>query len=229
MAADAGRRTAQRIGRELEALSVWGIAHVPAPRGRAAPQAARREKTEAMAQIEQEIIACRRCALYRTRTRHVPGEGSLNARLVFIGEAPGREEDLQGRPFVGRAGQLLTKMIEAMGLRREEVYICNVLKDRPPNNRTPEPDEMAACLPFLERQLDLIQPRVICTLGSIALKALLGSHLFISSSRGQVYEYRGIPLVPTFHPAYLLCNPPAKKFAWSDLKRVKYLLQERDR
>ena len=179
-----------------------------------------------MAQIEREIIACRRCSLYQTRTKHVPGEGDLHARLVFIGEAPGRDEDLQGRPFVGRAGQLLTKMIEAMGLRREDVYICNVLKDRPPNNRTPEPEEMLACLPFLERQLDLIQPRVICALGSIALKALLGPHMFISMARGHVHDYRGIPLVPTFHPAYLLRNPPAKKLAWADLKRVKRILDD---
>lgn len=219
------RGSAQRLRRELEALSVWGLTHVPAARPSAVPTAGT-DKASAMAQIEQEIIACRRCPLYRTRTKPVPGEGSLNARLVFIGEAPGRDEDMQGRPFVGRAGQLLTKMVEAMGLRREEVYICNVLKDRPPNNRTPEPEEMAACLPFLERQLDLIQPRVICALGSIALKALLGPHMFISMARGQVHAYRGIPLVPTFHPAYLLRNPPAKKLAWADLKRVKALLEK---
>jgi DNA polymerase len=218
------RGSAQRLRRELEALSVWGLAHLPR-----APQADVPRKEETMAQIERDVIACRRCPLYRTRTKPVPGEGSLNARLVFIGEAPGRDEDMQGRPFVGRAGQLLTKMIEAMGLRREEVYICNVLKDRPPNNRTPEPDEMAACLPFLERQLDLIQPRVICALGSIALKALLGPQMFISTARGRVHDYRGIPLVPTFHPAYLLRNPPAKKLAWADLKRVKQLLEQRDK
>ena len=226
MAPERAPRTAQRRRRELDALSVWGVTHLPAA---LAPSAASPGNAEAMARIEQDILACRRCSLYRTRTRHVPGEGSLTARLVFIGEAPGLDEDLQGRPFVGRAGQLLTKMIEAMGLRREEVYICNVLKDRPPNNRTPEPDEMAACLPFLERQLDVIQPRVICALGSIALKALLGPHMFISAARGRVHDYRGIPLVPTFHPAYLLRNPPAKKHTWADLKLVMQLLKESDK
>ena len=219
--------SSQRLRREREALAVWGVTHLPrASQAESPTVSAAPGKDVAMAQIEREIVACRRCSLYQTRTKHVPGEGDLNARLVFIGEAPGRDEDLQGRPFVGRAGQLLTKMIEAMGLRREDVYICNVLKDRPPNNRTPEPDEMAACLPFLERQLDLIQPRVMCALGSIALKALLGPHMFISTARGHVHDYRGIPLVPTFHPAYLLRNPPAKKLAWADLKLIKRMLED---
>jgi DNA polymerase len=159
----------------------------------------------------------------------VISDGTSEAKLVFIGEAPGRDEDLKGKPFVGAAGQLLTKMIEAMGLKREEVYICNVLKDRPPENRTPLPDEMEACLPFLKEQLAIVHPRVICTLGAVATKALLGMHVSITSSRGHVHEYRGVPLVPTFHPAYLLRNPPAKKFAWVDLKRVKQLLETGER
>jgi DNA polymerase len=170
------------------------------------------------------VERCRRCSLYRTRTHAVVSDGTPEAKLVFVGEAPGRDEDLQGKPFVGAAGQLLTKMIEAMGFRREDVYICNVLKDRPPGNRTPLPEEMDACLPFLEEQLSIIQPSVICTLGAVATKALLGPHVSITKVRGQLREYRGVPLVPTFHPAYLLRNPAAKKFAWADLKRVKQLL-----
>jgi len=184
-------------------------------------------KQEALASIEQDVIRCRRCPLYRTRTHHVFGEGHPQARLVFVGEAPGREEDLQGRPFVGAAGQLLTKMIEAIGLRREEVYICNVLKDRPPGNRTPEPSEVGACLPFLEQQLAIIQPAVICALGATPAKALLGPYVAITKVRGAVHDYRGIPLVPTFHPAYLLRNPDAKKLVWQDLKKVKKLLEDR--
>ena len=156
------------------------------------------------------------------------------AKLVFVGEAPGREEDRQGRPFVGSAGKLLTKMSEAMGFRREDVYICNVLKDRPPGNRTPLPEEVEACRPFLERQLWLIRPTVICTLGAVATKALLGP-VAITKVRGRLHAYevhgddpndsRAIPVMPTFHPAYLLRNPPAKRFVWQDLKAVKRLLE----
>jgi DNA polymerase len=160
---------------------------------------------------------------------------------VFVGEAPGREEDRQGVPFVGAAGRLLTKMIQAMGMRREEVYICNVLKDRPPENRTPLPEEVEACLPFLREQLAIVKPQVICALGAVATKALLGSPVSLSSVRGrllrlQTTDYRPQTtdhspqthatcfLVPTFHPAYLLRNPSAKRLAWEDLKTVKKLL-----
>ncbi|MBI3088509.1 MAG: uracil-DNA glycosylase [Candidatus Omnitrophica bacterium] len=225
--ADDLRRLSRAIRQQADALKVWGIRELPIPRplavssGREIPSI-----SEGFRQLEQEVIACRRCPLYRTRTRHVFGEGSPDARLVFIGEAPGREEDLQGRPFVGAAGQLLTKMIEAMGLRREEVYICNVLKDRPPGNRTPELAEVDACLGFLERQLALIRPRVVCALGAVAARALLGPHVAITKVRGAVLDYQGIPLVPTFHPAYLLRNPDAKKVVWQDLKKVKRLLDE---
>jgi len=184
------------------------------------------ERAARLLTLAREVEQCRRCPLYRTRTHAVISDGSSHAKLVFIGEAPGRDEDLQGKPFVGRAGQLLTKMIEAMGLKREEVYICNVLKDRPPGNRTPLPEEMEACLPFLQEQLAIIQPTVICTLGAVATKALLGPYISITKVRGEVRDYHGTPLVPTFHPAYLLRNPPAKKFAWIDLKRVKKLLEE---
>jgi len=205
------------LKQQLEGWAVWGMKDLPAD----TPAAA-------LGRLEQEVIRCRRCPLYRTRTHHVFGEGDPRARLVFVGEAPGRDEDLQGRPFIGAAGQLLTKMIEAIGFRREEVYICNVLKDRPPGNRTPEPPEVEACLPFLEQQLALIRPAVICALGATPAKALLGPHAAITKVRGAVHDYRGIPLIPTFHPAYLLRNPAAKKLVWQDLKKVKRLLEERD-
>ena len=205
------------VSARLEGLKVLGL--------RALPRAQQHEtKQDALARLEGEVMACTRCPLYRTRTRHVFGSGDPEARLVFVGEAPGREEDLQGKPFVGAAGQLLTKMIEAMGLKRERVYICNVLKDRPPQNRLPQPEEIDACLPFLERQLAIIRPEVICVLGAIAAKALLGPHVAITKIRGQVFDYQGIHLVPTFHPAFLLRNPPAKRLAWQDLKRLKALL-----
>ena len=206
------------LQRRLEDLRACGVTDLP--RGKRKPG-----KDARLATLTRAVIQCQRCPLYQTRTHAVVGDGTLDAKLVFIGEAPGREEDLQGKPFVGAAGQLLTKMILAMGFRREAVYICNVLKDRPPGNRTPLPEEMEACLPFLQEQLAIIQPQVICTLGAIATKALLGPHVSIMKVRGQVRDYQGITLVPTLHPAYLLRNPPAKKLAWEDLKTVKRLLE----
>lgn len=181
---------------------------------------------EALAGIAKEIERCTRCPLHKTRTRPVPGEGDPAARLVFVGEAPGRDEDLQGRPFVGAAGQLLTRMIEAMGLRRESVYICNVLKDRPPDNRAPLPEEVESCAPFLIAQLEAIRPRAICALGAVAARSLLGGPVSIVEVRGRRYDFHGIPVIPTFHPAYLLRNPSAKRLAWEDLKKVKKLLSE---
>ncbi|MBI4597008.1 MAG: uracil-DNA glycosylase [Candidatus Omnitrophica bacterium] len=209
---------ARRLRQHLEGLSAFGLREIPAVR------ANERSKQDELSALTQDVLRCRRCPLYRTRTHAVISDGSPQAELVFVGEAPGRDEDLQGKPFVGAAGQLLTKMIEAMGLRRADVYICNVLKDRPPGNRTPLPEEVDACRPFLERQLAIIQPKVICVLGAVAAKALLGPHVAITKIRGQVRDYQGIPLVPTFHPAYLLRNPPAKTFAWTDLKLVRKLL-----
>jgi uracil-DNA glycosylase len=167
-----------------------------------------------------EIGDCRRCGLGPLRHNLVFGEGSDRAALVFVGEAPGADEDAQGRPFVGRAGQLLTKIIGAMGLKREEVYICNILKCRPPGNRNPQPDEIAACEPFLIRQLQAIRPRVICALGTFAAHTLLKSEAPISVLRGRFHAYQGIPLMPTYHPAYLLRNPGAKKQVWEDIQRV---------
>ena len=230
------RRTLARAAKlHAEGLSALGVSAVPASARSASSQAGlgsepsgglvSGSKEARLASLAAHVQRCRRCPLYRTRTHAVVSDGTPHAQLVFVGEAPGRDEDLRGVPFVGAAGQLLTKMIEAIGLRREAVYICNVLKDRPPGNRTPLPEEMEACLPFLEEQLAIVQPRVICTLGAVATKALLGPHVAITKIRGQVRDYRGIPLVPTFHPAYLLRNPPAKKFAWVDLKKVKALLE----
>ena len=170
--------------------------------------------------VRTDLGDCRRCPLHRTRRRLVFGEGNPQAELVFVGEAPGADEDVQGLPFVGRAGQLLTKIIEAMGLKREAVYICNILKCRPPQNRNPEPDEIVSCEPFLIRQLEAIRPRVICALGTFAAQALLKSEAPISVLRGRFHSYQGIPLMPTYHPAYLLRNPGAKKQVWEDVQRV---------
>jgi len=172
---------------------------------------------------------CRRCLLHRTRHHLVFGEGSPQAELVFVGEAPGADEDAQGRPFVGNAGQLLTKIIGAMGLRREEVYICNILKCRPPGNRNPQPDEIISCEPFLIRQLQVIQPKVICALGTFAAHTLLKSEAPISVLRGRFHSYQGIPLMPTYHPAYLLRNPGAKKQVWEDVQMVMQALRQERR
>jgi uracil-DNA glycosylase family 4 len=175
--------------------------------------------------LREQIGECRSCKLWRGRTNLVFGEGSPRARLVFVGEGPGREEDLVGRPFVGEAGRLLTDIIEkGMKLRREEVYICNVVKCRPPNNRDPEADETGACLPFLRKQIRLIQPEVICTLGRIAAKGLLGREFKITQERGKWVSFMGIPVMPTFHPAYILRNPSAvrqlKKLVWEDVQEI---------
>jgi uracil-DNA glycosylase len=176
--------------------------------------------------LRQEIGDCQRCRLHQSRTTLVFGDGSPATRLVFVGEAPGYDEDQQGLPFVGRAGRLLDRMIAAMGMQRSEVYICNVVKCRPPQNRNPSADEVAACSPFLFRQIEAIQPRVVCLLGNYATQTLLETTLNISQLRGKDRYWRGIPVVATFHPAYLLRNPAQKASVWSDLKRVLELLKE---
>jgi uracil-DNA glycosylase len=162
---------------------------------------------ETLADICTDLGDCTRCGLCESRTHIVFGEGSPNAQVVFVGEGPGFDEDKCGQPFVGAAGQLLTKIIAAMGLTREAVYIGNIVKCRPPNNRNPQPDEIRQCLPFLKRQLAAIHPRVICALGSVAARTLLETETPISRLRGRFYEFMGTPLMPTFHPAYLLRNP----------------------
>jgi DNA polymerase len=174
--------------------------------------------------LRQKMACCTRCELHTTRTNVVFGEGSPESELIFIGEGPGRDEDLSGRPFVGRAGALLTRIIEAMGLNREDVYIANIVKCRPPGNRNPEPDEVSECLPFLEEQVDLIGPRVICSLGNVATQTLTGVRDGITRMRGGSYEYRDIQVIPTFHPAACLRNPGIKKDVWEDIKKIMKVL-----
>jgi uracil-DNA glycosylase family 4 len=170
--------------------------------------------------------ACTRCKLCTLgRSQIVFGVGNPKARLMFVGEAPGEDEDKKGEPFVGRAGQLLTKIIEAIGMTRDQVYIANVIKCRPPGNRNPEPDEVAACEPFLFRQIDVIQPKVIVPLGKFAAQCLLKTMDPITKLRGRQFDYRGTVLIPTFHPAYLLRNPSAKREVWEDMKKVRAILQ----
>lgn len=171
-------------------------------------------------QIQQDLGECTRCKLHKTRNKIVFGDGSSSAKLVFVGEGPGADEDKQGLPFVGRAGKLLTQMIEAMGLQRTDVYICNVVKCRPPENRQPERDEVAACSPFLFRQLDALQPTAIVCLGSTAAQTLLQTNRGISQFRGEWLDFRGHKMLATYHPAYLLRNPAAKSEVWKDLQKV---------
>jgi uracil-DNA glycosylase len=170
--------------------------------------------------LRGEAMACERCALSPTRTTVVFGTGNPEAELMFIGEAPGRDEDLAGEPFVGRAGKLLTDIIQAMSLAREDVYIANVIKCRPPGNRNPEPEELASCRPYLRRQIELVDPRVIVTLGKFAFQSLLETTAQISQARGSWQSYDGIKVMPTYHPAYLLRNPSAKREVWEDMKKV---------
>jgi uracil-DNA glycosylase len=171
------------------------------------------------------VSTCRKCGLCETRTQTVFADGPPTARLLLVGEAPGRDEDAQGIPFVGRAGQLLNKMLAAIDLKREEVYICNVLKCRPPENRTPLPEEVERCLPYLEQQIAVIRPSLICALGLSAAQALLRTKASMTSMRGRVFEFRGVPLIPTYHPAALLRNPGLKREAWVDLQRVRDALR----
>ena len=185
-----------------------------------APALSPQDKLAQLQVIQSEVVACTRCSeLATTRTQTVFGVGNPSARLVFVGEAPGADEDAQGEPFVGRAGQLLTDIItKGMKLRREDVYILNVLKCRPPGNRTPAPNEVINCRGFLDRQLEIIRPEFLCCLGSVAAKAILNSELSIGRLRGKFHDYRGIPVLCTYHPAYLLRNPSAKKDVWDDIK-----------
>ena len=172
-------------------------------------------------QLRDAIGDCRRCKLSSGRTHLVFGVGNPNAELMFVGEGPGRDEDIQGEPFVGRAGQLLTDIItKGMGLRRDDVYIANVVKCRPPDNRNPEPDEVSSCEPFLKKQIELVKPKIIVGLGKFAVQTLLQSKIPITRVRGQWHTYQGIKLMPTLHPAYLLRNPADKKLVWEDIKKV---------
>ncbi len=179
---------------------------------------------DTLLKVREDLGECTRCKLHSTRHKIVFGDGNPKAELVFVGEGPGADEDAQGLPFVGRAGKLLTQMIEAMGLQRKDVYICNVVKCRPPENRQPEEEEVSTCSPFLFRQIDVIAPKVIVCLGAVAAKTLLQTNRGISQFRGEWLEFRGRKLLATYHPAYLLRNPPAKSEVWKDLQKVMAVL-----
>jgi uracil-DNA glycosylase len=177
-------------------------------------------KSAALTEVLDDIGECTRCRLHKGRTKLVFGIGNVNADIMFVGEGPGADEDKQGEPFVGRAGQLLNNMITAMGIRREDVYIANVVKCRPPDNRTPEKDECDTCSPFLLRQIEIIQPKMIVALGAVSAKNLLGVNDSMANLRGKIYDFKGTKLVATYHPAYLLRDPRQKSEAWKDLQMV---------
>lgn len=223
------RQVAQGLREQLEAQLALGIGALPRPPEPAlvAPAAAAPAVPlglpafASLDEVREHLGECTRCKLHTGRKTIVFGVGSPTADLVFVGEGPGADEDAQGIPFVGRAGQLLTKIIEAMQMRREDVYICNIIKCRPPDNRNPEPDEIAACEPFLKAQLAVLKPKVICCLGTFAAQTLLRTKESISRLRGRFQSYEGIPLLPTFHPAYLLRNPHEKRTVWEDMKLLQ--------
>jgi uracil-DNA glycosylase family 4 len=201
-------------------LEGWPKSSAP-PREKASSPPPPSPSSSSLKEVREELGDCRRCKLHSTRTNIVFGAGNPRALLVFVGEGPGRDEDLQGKPFVGLAGQLLTKIIQAIQLTREEVYIANIIKCRPPGNRNPEPDEIQACEPFLIKQLEAIRPKLICALGTFAAQTLLKTEERISLLRGRFHQYQGIPLMPTYHPAYLLRNPQFKRDVWEDMKKIK--------
>ena len=178
------------------------------------------DQSESLDTIEKDLKDCRRCGLSSKRTKIVFGAGSGQARLVFVGEGPGYEEDKQGKPFVGAAGKLLNRILEAMHLSRDDVYICNIVKCRPPNNRNPKPEEITTCVPFLERQIRAIRPECICALGKFAAQTLLEAQAPISKLRGRFHTYHGIHVMPTYHPAYLLRNPGSKREVWNDMQQI---------
>jgi DNA polymerase len=207
-------------------LESIGIHYLPKPQPavRSMAESGTPGGREALLALREEIGDCQRCPLGRGRKNLVFGVGNPEAEVVFVGEAPGRDEDIRGEPFVGKAGQLLTKIINAMGLSRDQVYICNVIKCRPPQNRDPLPEEIERCEPFLKRQLDILNPRVICALGSFAARTLLRTEARISQLRGRLHTYNGIPLIPTYHPSFLLRNPDAKRDVWQDIQKVMEML-----
>lgn len=177
--------------------------------------------------VRKELGDCKRCKLHRTRRTIVFGEGNEKASLMLIGEAPGYDEDIQGKPFVGKAGQLLTKILQSINLPREEVYITNIIKCRPPQNRNPEPEEIQTCNPFLVKQIRIVQPKIICALGSFSAQTLLNTDTKITALRGKLYDLGGIKVIPTYHPAFLLRNPERKREVWEDMKKVAGLMQTR--
>lgn len=218
-------RVVRQTRRALENLELFGVNSLPKISKPKKEIIAAGDKQTLLEPIRQQALVCQACRLSKTRHTVVFGEGSLEAQLLFVGEGPGQEEDRQGRPFVGSAGELLNKIIQAMGMKREDVYIANVVKCRPPMNRVPEPDEVEACAGYLTAQLNIIQPKVICALGRTAATALLKTDAPLGQLRGQTFQWQGIPVVVTFHPAYLLRNPPAKSLVWQDMQRVLELLK----
>jgi DNA polymerase len=226
---DALQKIAQELRDYLEAQSSLGVDALPPPPevhqvAAAVPAPGLplgRPAFTTLEEVRAHLGECTRCKLHQGRNTIVFGVGNPKADLVFVGEGPGAEEDAQGIPFVGRAGQLLTRIIEAIQLRREDVYICNIIKCRPPGNRNPEADEIAACEPFLKAQLAAIRPKLICCLGTFAAQTLLRTREPISRLRGRFHTYEGIPLLPTFHPAYLLRNPHEKRTVWEDMKLLQ--------
>lgn len=217
-------RAAQSAPRALPAQVAPKFDPLPVPAGPSLFETFDKVPGDTLLKSRTDLGECTRCKLHKTRNTIVFGDGNPNAELVFVGEGPGHDEDMQGLPFVGRAGKLLTQMIEAMGLQRKDVYICNVVKCRPPENRAPEKDEVAECSPFLLRQIDAIAPKVIVCLGAIAAQTLLQTARGISQFRGQWLEFRGRKLMATYHPAYLLRNPSAKGEVWKDLQKVMAVL-----
>ena len=234
---DAGEKMVLRVqthaGRIEASSAPQPVVQAPAVKKKPAPQPAARQSAprqlggqespanDSLAQVAAEVRACTACRLHTTRTNAVPGVGPDRAALLFVGEGPGADEDAKGEPFVGRAGQLLTKIIESVQMRREDVFITNIVKCRPPGNRDPEPDEIAACRPFLERQVRLLQPRVICTLGRHAASTLLGKQDSMARLRTERHTYAEIPVFPTYHPAALLRNPQWKRPVWEDIQKVR--------
>jgi uracil-DNA glycosylase len=221
----------------LEYLKEMGIGGLPVEpeqqkpvsKSRSPFQSRIQSKGDTLEEIRSALGECRRCKLHQTRKTIVFGDGNSKAKLMFIGEGPGFDEDVQGRPFVGRAGQLLTKIIESIKLKREDVYIANIIKCRPPQNRNPQPDEIEACHGFVLAQIEAIKPKVICALGTFAAQTLLQTDAKISSLRGRFHDVKGIKVMPTYHPAFLLRNPERKKDVWEDMKKIAEELKEVER
>jgi len=209
----------------LEYLKGIGVGFLPISEGD--PEKATQVPIVTLDEVRKELGDCKRCKLHRTRRTIVFGEGNEKASLMVIGEGPGYDEDIQGRPFVGKAGQLLTKILQSINLAREEVYITNIVKCRPPQNRNPEPDEIQSCSPFLMKQINVIQPKIICALGSFSAQTLLKTETKITTLRGKIYDLAGITVIPTFHPAFLLRNPERKREVWEDMKKIAERMRTR--
>jgi len=217
----------QSLINHLEFYSELGVTHLQIEKKSADSRIENQLNTTVnLVNVQKELGDCTRCKLHTTRKNIVFGVGNSDANLMFVGEAPGHDEDVQGEPFVGRAGQLLTKIIQAIEFEREDVYIANILKCRPPNNRNPEPDEIEVCEPFLFKQIEAIKPRILVALGKYAAQTLLQTKEPISRIRGRYFDYRGLLLMPTFHPSYLLRSPSAKRFVWADMQKVRDTLRE---